>query len=156
MKLLTTTADIQAAIKSITSRGKKLDNDIWVAAVSVMAHHEKHGDVTLINELVAGMPKGSRVNALREFIMKHGKVTFDEENQIFLHDKEGNFDLDGAQEKSWTEFKPDPKYVPVDALALITALAKKIKAERKEGDKVSPAQHTAIMAFAAEMGVEVK
>jgi hypothetical protein len=155
MKLITDKTALLAAFKSIHTRGKKLDDDIWVAAVSAMAHHAKHGDVTIINQLVEAMPKGSRVNALREFIMAHGKVGFDADNQIFTHDKEGVFDLDGAQEKSWTEYKPDPDYKPVDALALVKALAKKISAERKEGDKVTDTQATAILKMASELGVSV-
>ena len=154
MKLITNKTALLAAFKSIQTRGKELDNDIWVAAVSAMAHHAKHGDVTIVNQLVEAMPKGARVNALRDFIMAFGKVKYDEENQIFAHDKAGNFDLDGAQEKSWTEFKPDPDYKPVDALALVTALVKKIKAERKEGDKVTAKQSTAILKLADELGVE--
>ncbi len=155
MKLITDKTALLAAFKSINTRGKKLDDDIWVAAVSAMAHHAKHGDVTIINQLVEAMPKGSRVNALRDFILAHGKVGFDEDNQIFTHDKTGTFDLEGAQEKSWTEYKPDPAYKPVDALALVKALAKKISADRKEGDKVTDVQATAILKMASDLGVTV-
>lgn len=155
MKLITNTADLRKAFKSIQTRGKKLDNDIWIAAVSAMSHHNEHGDITIVNELVEAMPKGSRVNALREFILAHGKVTFDEENQIFSHDKEGSFDLAGATETSWVEFKPEQAYKPVDALALVASLVKKINADRHEGDKVTKAQAKAINKLAVEMGVEV-
>lgn len=155
MKLLKSKEAIVKAIKSIQTRGKRLDQDIWACAVSAMAHHAEHGDVTLINDLIAAMPKGARVNALRDFILAHGKVTFDEENQVFMHDKKGSFDLEGACEKSWTEFKPERPYKPVDALALVKSLAKKISAERKEGDKVTDVQHAAIMKLAADLGVEV-
>ncbi|NRA42962.1 MAG: hypothetical protein HRU21_11745 [Pseudomonadales bacterium] len=155
MKLLTNITHIETAISSIATRGARLERDIWVAAVSAMAHHAKHGDVTIVNKLVAAMPKGSRVNALRDFITCHGKVTFDEENQVFVHDKEGNFDLEGATAKSWTEFKPEPKYQPVDAAKLIAALAKKLNADRKEGDKVTKAQVQAVNKMAGDLGIDI-
>lgn len=155
MKLITNKTKLLAAFKDIQARGKQLDHDIWVAAVSAMAHHAKHGDVTIINQLVEAMPKGSRVNALREYILAFGKVTFNEDDQVFMHDKNGNFDREGAQEKSWTEYKAEQPYKPVDALALVTALVKKISADRKEGDKVTAKQHTAIMNMANDLGVKV-
>lgn len=155
MKLLTNKADIDKAIKSIQTRGKKLDADIWVAAVSAMAHHAEHGDVTLVNNLVSAMPKGARVNALREFILCFGKVTYDEQNKVFAHDKEGNFDLEGAMETSWTEFKPEPAYVPFDALKAMAKLVKSVQAaDADKGDKVTAAQAKAILKLAAELGVE--
>jgi hypothetical protein len=156
MKLITEISKIEAAIKSINSRGAKLDRDIWVATVSAMAHHAKHGDVTIVNKVVASMPKGSRVNALNDFILAHGKVTYNEETKVFDHDKAGNFDLDGAQAKSWTEYKPDPEYKPLDALAMVKAMATKIsKADKDKGDKVTNAQAKAILKLAADLGVEV-
>jgi hypothetical protein len=136
-KLIEGAAAIDKAITSISTRGKKLDRDIWQAAVSAMAHHAQHGDVTLVNRLVEAMPKGSRVNALREFIMAHGKVGWHEEKKVFVHDKEGTFDLEGALSVSWVEFKPEPAYVPFDAEAALRALMKKVEnADPTKGDKV--------------------
>lgn len=156
MKLLTSKTDIVKAIASIQTRGKKLDNDIWVAAVSAMAHHAEHGDVTLVNTLVDAMPKGSRVNALREFILAFGKVTYDEQNKVFAHDKEGTFDLEGAQEKSWVEFKPESEYKPFDALKAIAKIVGRVQgADAAKGDKVTSAQAKAILKLATELGVEV-
>lgn len=132
-KLIDGAAAIEKAIASIASRGKRLDKDIWIAAVSAMAHHDKHGDVTLVNRLVDSMPRGSRVNALRDFIMAHGKVAYDEDNKCFKHDREGTFDLAGATAKCWTEYKPEPDYVPYDAMAGIMAVIRKV--EKASADK---------------------
>lgn len=155
MTLLDGAEAINKAIDSIATRGKKLDRDIWVAAVSAMAHHAKHGDVTLINRLVEHMPKGSRVNALRDFITANGKVKYDEQAKCFAHDKEGNFDLDGALEKSWTDYKPEQPYTPFDASAAVKALIKKLDAaDSEKGDKVTPEQDKAIRELAAKLGVD--
>ena len=155
-KLITGKENLKAAFTSIKTRGAKLDKDIWIASVSAMAHHNEHGDVSLVNELVDSMPKGSRVNALREFILAFGKVTFDEENQIFMHNKEGVFNLEGSMECSWTDFKPEQPYQPIDALALIKALAKKVSnADADKGDKVTAKQAKAVMQLATDLGIDV-
>tara|TARA_R110002111_G_scaffold123047_1_gene186887 strand:- start:170 stop:646 length:477 start_codon:yes stop_codon:yes gene_type:complete len=157
MKLITSKDAIIKAIASISGRGAKLDKDIWVAAVSAMAHHNEHGDVTIINDLVNAMPKGGRVNALRDYILAHGKVKFDNQVKAFVHDKEGSFDSLGAMEVSWVEFKPEPEYKPLDALKLVTALAKRISAsDATKGDVCTFDQAAAILGLAASMGVDLE
>jgi hypothetical protein len=125
MILLTTKTAILAAISDISVTGKKLDQMIWVAAVSVTAHAEKHGDVTLANTLVEAMPKGSRVNALLGFLEAFGKFTYDEENKKLGFDKSKTTDIDGAQAQSWTAFKPEPPYQGMNLEMALAALIKK-------------------------------
>ena len=154
MKLLSSKDSIVKAISSIQKRGATLDKDIWIAAVSAMAHHAEHGNPHLINDLVAAMPKGARVNALRDYIMAHGKVQFNTENKVFTHDKDGSFDLEGALAVSWVEFKPEPEYKPLDVMKLVKALAKKVAdADEAKGDLCSPEQAVAVAALAASLGV---
>tara|TARA_R110000787_G_scaffold113817_2_gene223130 strand:- start:402 stop:902 length:501 start_codon:yes stop_codon:yes gene_type:complete len=155
-KLFGSKEEIVKAIVSIGTLGAKIDRKVWVAAVSAMAHHNEHGDVTIINDLVSAMPKGSRVNALRDYILAHGKVSFDNEVKAFTHAKDGFFDLEGALAVSWVEFKPEPEYKPLDALKLVTALAKRIAAaDADKGDVCSDEQAAAILALAANMGVDL-
>lgn len=156
MKLLLTKQSIISAISSIKTRGAKLDKDIWIAAVSAMVHHDEHGNPHLINDLVAAMPKGSRVNALRDYILAHGKVKFNEKEKVFAHDKDGSLDLEGAMKVSWVEFKPEAEYKPMDVMKLVQALAKKVAdADEAMGDKCSDEQAKMVMALAAQLGVEV-
>ena len=127
---------ITAAITSIVRRGKVLDRDIQVAALSTMQHHSEHGDSTLINTLVAGMPKGSRVNALKQFIETFGGVAYDVDEKKFTHVKGKVFDIEGAMSIMWTEYAPEAVYVPItDTLTLIKVLAKKLEKDvEKMGD----------------------
>jgi hypothetical protein len=102
------------------------------------------------------MPKGSRVNALRDYILAHGKVKFNEKEKVFAHDKEGSFDLDGALAISWVEFKPEAEYKPIDVMKLVKALAKKVaEAKEEKGDKCSKEQAKAVMGLAAQLGVSL-
>lgn len=128
MKLFTSKKDIVAAIEDIRATGKKLDNMIQVAACSVIQHIEKHGDITLLNSLVEAMPKGSRVNALRDFLGTFAKVTYDEATKSFAYDKTKKTDLEGAQNIMWTEFAPEKPYVAFDLQALLASVLKKADA----------------------------
>jgi len=125
MKLFTSKTALIAAIEDIRTTGKKLDQMIQVAACSVIQHVDKHGDITLLNTLVDAMPKGSRVNALRDFLMTFGKVAYDEAEKAFKYDRNAKTDLAGAKAIMWTEFKPEQPYVAFDLSALIDSVLKK-------------------------------
>ena len=132
MKLFTKTSDIMSAIEDIRSTGKKLDNMIQVAACSVIQHVGKHGDITLVNTLVEAMPNGSRVNALRDFIVTFSKAEYDEATKAFKFNKEKKTDLAGAQAIMWTEFKPEQPYVAFDLQKLLVSVIKKADAALKD------------------------
>jgi hypothetical protein len=151
MKIITSKAAIVTAIESIRTRGKKLDNDIWVAAVSVTAHAEAHGDVTLANTLIDAMPKGSRVNALLAYLECFGKFSFDDEKKVLVFDKSKKTDLEGAMVASWVEFKPEPPYKGLDLNIAILALIKKATDRLdsdNESDVIQQEQLTALSALA--------
>lgn len=142
MKLIIGTDAINAAIKSIKTRGAKLDKDIQRAALSTMNHHSEHGDVTLINRLIDAMPSGSRVNALRAFIETFGAVSYDEENKRFIHKRGAKARVDEAAKVMWTDFKPETAYVPItDPHKLVKQLLKRMQDDQAkvgEASKVTP------------------
>lgn len=157
-----TTALLNKECDSVKRRSAKLDKDLWRLAVSAMAHHAEHGDVTVVNNVVASMGKGLRGNAMKDFIMAHGKVSYDEANKCFAHDKQGSFDLEGAMAKSWTEYKPEAEYKPFDAKAALTKLVKDAKKAMAETDKakaaknkITPEQYQTLLQTAEAMGVEL-
>lgn len=111
-------AGIEAAIVSIGKSGKKLDDLIQQAAVSVVQHIEKCGDITLANRLQVSMPKGSRSNALTAFLLAVGKVKVRVmpagaskaakaavKDMPFEFNRDGKTDMEAAQAKPWYEFK---------------------------------------------------
>ncbi len=116
-------AGIDAAIVSIGKSGAKLDALIQQAAVSVVDHIEKHGDITLANRLQVNMPKGSRSNALTAFLLATAKVKVRVlpqdatkamkeafKDMPFEFNRDGKTDMAGALAKPWHEFKK-PKSV---------------------------------------------
>lgn len=150
VKFIVGATAINKAIDSIATRGAKLDKDIQLAALSVIKHHADHGDFTLTNRLVDNMPKGSRVNALREFIERFSGMAFDKETKQFVHVKGKKADLQGASEVMWTSFKPEAGYTPIeDPVKLVEGIIAKLEKDRKElGDKsrVDPALIAALRA----------
>ncbi len=133
MNLYTTTAALDAALKSIANRGKRLDADIHKFALSAALHTAVNGNPHYVNELIANMPKGSRVNALREWFSTFGPVEFALSSKEFVTDKdhakqmvtemnEGAklpTDLVNGAEMPWTEFKPEAEYKPMNFTAEI-------------------------------------
>lgn len=136
--LIVGVAAIRSAIGTITASGKRLDDLIQSVAVSVLAHIDEHHNVTLMNELYAGMPKGSRKLALAEWALKFGRVVANvdpktKKGMPFSYDHKRVTDLSGAQQKPWYDFKPEPTVDQAfDFAAMLGALIS--KAEKAAGD----------------------
>jgi len=154
MKLIVEKAAFEAAIKSIASCGKRLDAAIHRVAVSAAVHTAKNGNPVHVNALIENMPKGSRVNAVREWFTRFGPVSYNSETKLFETDKEHaklmlsemaagavvpSDVLEGIS-TPWTDLKPEGAYVPIDFTAMIvkavTTAQKRIDADENKGDKI--------------------
>lgn len=148
MKLMTAQVDIEKAITSIATRGKNLDNDIQLCALSVLAHLNEHGDPSLLNRLYNALPKGSRKAAMSAWVMTYGKVKPNEQpltkkESPFLYNKEGETDLDGATSKPWFEFKKDSTPEEVFNLdASLQSLVKRLENAHKGGKQITLGEGT--------------
>lgn len=162
MKLFTTKKDIIAAIADVSTTGKKLDEMIWVAAASIVAHVEGNREVTLVNKLIEAMPKGSRVNALIAYFDAVSMAQYDTDEKTFKFAKSKTTDQELAQTKSWVEYKPEQPYGGVDLHKLIlktikaadTALASK-DADKRKKDSIKASDLAALKALATTMGIEL-
>lgn len=146
VKLITGDKEIKAHIKNkIVRVGKKLDADIQLAAMSVAAHIEKHGNVTLADHLYDNMPKGSRRLALAEWFKMFAKVDIvsTEEkksdkfkNRTFKYNKGKQTKLEAGQAKPWYECKKEPDAAEAfdfeAQLARLLGRAKKAQEDGKE------------------------
>jgi len=154
-KLLTGEAAIRKAIGSINTRGKKLDKDIQIAALSIIAHIDAHNDVTLATKLVEAMPKGARTNALKAYMETFSQAVWvmgsKDAPAQFAYDRKKTTDMDGAHAIMWTEFKPEPEYQPIDIVATVTNLLKRIEKDTaKNGTKYDAGQIKALEAITHE------
>lgn len=132
------TAGITAAIKSIQGRSAKLDGDIQMTGLSILAHIQKNKEVSLFQKLHAALGQGHRRNALVKWALTFGsiKVNMDKKSSKdtpFLYDGEHATNLEGAEAKPWHLFKPEASPREAFSLeatikALQELLAKQIKA----------------------------
>ena len=145
VKLIVGTAAINKAIASIKNRGAKLDNDIQIAGLSVLAHVQEHKDSTVADSLVNAMPKSARKLALVEWMLAFGcmrlldRTKKDEAEaikagRVFKYEKERTTDLEGAQEKKWHEFKPEAAVATAfDAQSAVASLLARMRAAQQKG-----------------------
>ncbi len=156
MKLYTEKSAFADALKSIVNCGKKLDRSIQRFAVSAAMHAIVNGNACHINSLVANMPKGSRVNAIRDWFTTFGPVAYNKKSNEFDIDKDkaalGVAEIKAgatlpeviavAVQSPWTDFAPDPKYQPIDFTAMIikavVSAQKRIDEDANKGDKIDP------------------
>lgn len=151
-KIIVGTAAIDKAIKSIAGRGAKLDGDIQLAGLSVLAHIEAHGDTTLADRLYAAMPKGARRLALAEWMLAFGKVEALQANnpehkeriasgQVFGYAKLKKTDMQGAEDKKWFDMRKEAAPAEAfDVQAAVQSLLKRIQTAQAKGVKLEHAE----------------
>lgn len=155
MKLITNKAELTKAIASIASRGKKLDGDIQIAAMSVCCHAHQHGDVTLLNQLYNAMPRGARASALTLFLVRFGPVVASTDpttkrEQPFVFDKNKKMtgetltaliDESGEPENHWYMLAPAPAPDEVfDFVKAMHSLMNRVARAEKDGKAVRGAE----------------
>ena len=126
---------LDALIKSIATRGAKLDSDIQAAGVSAIAHHAEHGDVTFINRLYLAMPRGARKSAMTSWLLAHAGVVANTDSNKkelpFVHTKDKTSNPEAASKDNWFEHKPDADPDQVfDLQAALAAVLKKAKSAK--------------------------
>lgn len=157
-KLIIGQADILVAVGKIQVAGKKLDDAIQVAGMSILNHIELHGDITVFEALWAAMPKGSRKKALADWAVKYGKLVMnlDEKGKIiadkpFLHDKIGRTDLLGADGEPWFECAPEKvEDTELDFTKLLGMLLAKADKAAQKGIEIKGAEVLAKVREAAK------
>lgn len=126
VKLIDVKADLITLIDSIANRGKKLDTDIHRAAVSVLVHAVKHGDITLADRLRSALPASGRKNALTAWFCAYGPFAVGEKDQLLYRKlDDGEFNVTAAIAEPFWQYAPEPKFVPFDLKAELQKLVKK-------------------------------
>ncbi len=135
VKLVTGKENIMKAIKEISVTGKTLEVLIHNTACSVLAHIEKHREVSLANQLVEAIPNLARKNALRDWFVSFGQLVFDEETKLLTFKKTKKTNQAEANQNPFWLFKPEAEYKPFDLNAAITNLVSIAKARQEKGNK---------------------
>lgn len=165
-KVIEDDAAINAAIKSIATRGAKLGNDMHIAACSVLNKLINSGDVPLaerrLNELFKAMPKASRVNALKQWFELYGPISFAKGKAVYAK-RENVADLftEACKTPFWTlKGNEGVAYQPLDIVASINALIAKLGKDesetKRDHSKVKKALEALLPAKPKEAGKPAK
>ena len=130
LKLLVGVPAIEAALKSIFTRGQTLQDDIHVAACSILQHIGKHSDIRMANDLLAAMPEASRKNAMREWLATFGPIMFEGDKPVFV--KGGKVKLGDAMAMPFWKLVPEKPYEAIDVAKFMASMVKKLVKDQKE------------------------
>lgn len=143
--------ELEKAVVSIGSRGKKLDRDMHVAAVSCLYHARQHGDVTLLEKLVRIMPRSSRGVAFCLWIDAHVPVAEPVSKKLAkVTLKKGrapeDFLLEEAAATPFWDFTEDKPPVILTLESIIAMTRKRIEqGTKQEGDNAIDATKVAML-----------
>jgi hypothetical protein len=113
VKLIEGAANINRAIDAVTTSGKKLQVELHRIALSCLQHADKHGDITLMQRLIEGVPAFGRKNALKTWAIHFGKFKLSEDGTL-QYAKSAKTDLMAAMALPFWEFTPEPELRPFD------------------------------------------
>ena len=81
IKLLTK-KEIEAKIANTQKSAHALQSELHAIAVQCLYHHYKHGDTTLANKFIEGLPKSIRKADLYRWFIKFGALDYDVKNGL--------------------------------------------------------------------------
>ncbi len=147
-KLFEGKAVIEKELGLLKAAGRKLDDRIQVAGLSVINHIDKHGDITLVVGLMDSLPRGARTKAMIAWMVAHAKVkhNVDEAGKVskdnpWLFDKTKETNMAGAIANPWYKFEPENQQDPVfDLAAALNSLLNKAAAAEKAGKTIEGAE----------------
>ncbi|UGL61105.1 hypothetical protein [Pseudomonas phage Eisa9] len=162
IKLIEGKANLEKEFGLLKAAGKKLDDRIQLAGLSIINHIDKHGDITLVVGLMDALPKGARSSAMIEWLLAHAKL---EQNIIdgkvskdapWLYAKGKATKMEAAIESPWYTFKPEKLDEPsFDFQAMLNALLSKATKAAAAGKEVKGADQLArIQLLLAEPAAE--
>jgi hypothetical protein len=130
IKLIVGQKLIEAGLVAFNKRATALQNEAHVLCCSVLAHVGKHSDIRLVGALLSAMPDMARRNAIRDWFVAFGPVTFENDAPVFV--KGGKTLLGDAMAKPFWSFSPEKPYEAMDVAKVLSSLVKKLEKDGKE------------------------
>lgn len=140
--LITDKVKLQDAIKEAQSKGRSYERALHRVACSCLHHVDQHGNIGPIVQLIDGLNKSARKNALIDWAVEHGKLRWDKEAKTLKFDKHSEANVAGAMVTPFWDFKPEPPYKPIDLeeaiMKLVERAEKRIEKWAAEGEGEMP------------------
>lgn len=146
MQIIEKAKNVRNQISLVKSRAKKLDDQVHFVAVSCLWHADKHGDITLMQELIESMGKSQRRNAVIAWAIAYGKFEADEKGKNLVYARGKATDLEGAKNESPWDFKPEQPFKPFDIELEFKKLLKRAESAAGDARNNVPAELVANMA----------
>lgn len=144
-------SELGKAIKSIATRGKKMDADINAASIQSLLQINDHNNCDYAGKLVKALPASTRKGDMVAYLCEHAPLVpqYKGKSRVFVGfkiNKEDNaqkMNITGAEEKpfsEWVKEKPDPASFTLDkAQAQLKSLLK------RSADKLPPHDLNALL-----------
>lgn len=141
--------DLNKAIDSVNKRAAAIMNDYQNVGVQALMHLEAHGDVGAINRIIAGMPKGVKMNAMASWALAHGALEVNKDgatkksmplrfSKVKKESMKCAAKVDAAIEDKWFTHLPEKAIDEVfDLSKALNALLARVKADGVKGIKVN-------------------
>lgn len=142
VKIIKGEGSLKKAILSFGERKGALQVDAHIIACSILAHVELHGDIRMVNSLLAAVGKDSmlRMNSLRTWFETFGKIKFEKGNPCYVSNAKTR--LGDAMAKPFWKFKAMEGTV-YQPLVMTTYIDDQIKKLEKDIKNTPNADHTA-------------
>lgn len=127
-----TAQEINKGIASLKVSGKALQAKTHALAMACTRHAIQHGDSTLMDKLIKGLPAMARANALKSWALAYGPFRWDGKANNgeggIRYKKRETYDLDQADAEPFYVFEKEAKFKPFDLDKALHSLLKRAEA----------------------------
>jgi hypothetical protein len=134
--------DLNKAIDSANKRAANLMQDYQNVGVQALMHLNEHGDIGPINRIIAGMPKGVKMNSMASWALAHGALEVNKDaatkkSMPLRYTKMKKTNVEAAAADPWFNHLPEKAIDEVfDLSKALASLISKAKAEGVKQVKV--------------------
>jgi hypothetical protein len=163
---LVSDADFSKDAASIAKRGESVQMDIHRHLYAIAFRWKETGDirpaVKRVNALIDAMPKGLRLNAIREWVeVMFGFVYVEKSKDVPEHFTAGpikgaDLPMDTIMQKRWYEFKAEAAYKPINFGESLSKLLKQAgqRVNSAKGDNVDAEMLAAVKAALTDLSAK--
>lgn len=130
-KDLLTGKALTTAVVDVIKQGKDFEVRLHLVACSAIQHSIKHHNTTPIDDLIRGLGGSIRKKALIKWATTFGECQPSEDGKGIEHCKKVG-DLQGAIDKPFWEFSPEPPFTAFDLGAELAKLVKRAEKAAKD------------------------
>jgi len=127
--------ELSKLITAIGRIGKKIDEQIQVAAIQAIGYSIIHGDIRFGQQLFDNMPSGARRQALVTYLEKFGQFVWMSTEKKFNFYKRDDieFDEEFLAGRKWYDEKKENIVSDIDVQAMVDKLIKRIESAIEKG-----------------------